>query len=75
MSQAKNLNSKIRLCLLGLVLFLLAMFGIKSLLIQSDLENKREIDELIRKQQALIKVKSDSAAEATSTAQAVTTGQ
>ena len=61
MSQARNINFKILLCILAVVVFLLAMLGIRSLLEKSDLENKREMDELIRQQQALVKVKQDQA--------------
>lgn len=68
MSQARNINFKILLCILAVVVFLLAMLGIRSLLEKSDLENKREMDELIRQQQALVKVKQDQAVVEDSTA-------
>ena len=68
MSQARNINFKILLCILAVVVFLLAMLGIRSLLEKSDLENKREMDELIRQQQALVKVKQDQAIVEASTA-------
>ncbi|WP_139852432.1 hypothetical protein [Acinetobacter pullicarnis] len=68
MSQARNINFKILLCILAVVVFLLAMLGIRSLLEKSDLENKREMDELIRQQQALVKVKQDQAVVEASTA-------
>ena len=68
MSHARNINFKILLCILAVVVFLLAMLGIRSLLEKSDLENKREMDELIRQQQALVKVKQDQAVVEASTA-------
>ena len=68
MSQARNMNFKIVLCILAVVVFLLAMLGIRSFLEKSDLENKREMDDLIRKQQSLVKVKQDQAVVEASTA-------
>ncbi len=68
MSQARNMNFKIVLCILAVVVLLLAMLGLRSLFEQSDLENKREMDEQIRKQQALVKVKQDQAVVEASTA-------
>jgi len=62
MLQAKQPNFKVVLWVLLPVLFLLTLFGIKSLAVKSDLENRREIDELIRQQQALRDVAKDQTA-------------
>ncbi|TCM66639.1 hypothetical protein EC844_11282 [Acinetobacter calcoaceticus] len=72
MAQAKKVNPKLILWVVLPSIFLIAMLGFKFIAVKSDLENKREIDELIRKQQALRPVKAEQqAASALSTTEAV----
>lgn len=53
MATQKKVNPKILLWVVLPSIFLILMLGLKFVAVKYDLENKREIDELIRKQQAL----------------------
>lgn len=53
MTQAKKPNRKMILWIILPSIFLVAMLGFKFLAVQSDLNNQKEIEALIEKQQAL----------------------